>query len=655
MADRPTWVGKTIGGRYRIDDVLGQGGMSAVYKAYDPNLKRVVAIKLIHSHLAGDPRFLTRFTEEATAVAQLRHLNIVQVFDFDNDGDLYYMVQEFIPGETLQERLRRLEKSGRLMPVNDAIRYTVQIANASGYAHLRGMIYRDIKPANIMITVQDQATLMDFGIVKITGGERHTATGAVVGTALYLSPELIRGETPDPRSDIYSLGVTLFEMVSGRPPFEADSAMTLMMMHMNDPVPDLRQIRQGVPEALVAVIERAMQKNRLDRYSSMEEMTQDLERALQSISASQPVTQIEPAPAQKEVSPPTDPPGATRTLAGAPPETLAAQPAPQKEVSSPIDPPGVTHTLAGAPPETLAAQPPPPLPPQPPSLPGMIVSDAGRKPLPLAMWIGIGLAVVILAVIGIFLVSRGRSQPGQVVEAQASATQTIQAVAFVASTDTPAPTNTSPPTLTPTPPATDTPTSTPTLGLPATPTFPAGVPFAFITGITLDANDRYLVDYDTLEFQEILPGVHVHFFFDTVPPEEAGSPGKGPWILYGGPRPFNEYRKRDHSEQATQMCILVANPNHSVQPNSGNCMILPDVLAVTILDDTVCLDEPDSNSQPATSLMRGQVSRVFESSSDEAWWLVANPADTTATCWVAQGVTFFHGDPSEVPVQDTSN
>jgi serine/threonine protein kinase len=214
---RPSWIGKVLGRRYRIDEILGQGGMSAVYKAYDPNLKRFVAVKLIHSHLADDPEFLARFEEEAAAVARLRHGNIVHVFDFDHDEDMYYMVQEFLVGETLQEQLQRLNQSGRRMPLQDAIQHALDICDVIEYAHKRGTIHRDIKPANIMLDVQGQAILMDFGIVKIAGGERHNATGAVVGTALYMSPEIIRGEIPDARTDVYSPGVTLFEMVSGQP------------------------------------------------------------------------------------------------------------------------------------------------------------------------------------------------------------------------------------------------------------------------------------------------------------------------------------------------------------------------------------------------------------------------------------------------------
>ena len=245
--DQPTWIGHSLNGRYKIDALLGKGGMSAVYKALDPNLKRVVAIKLIHPHLSSDDDFIYRFKKEAAAVAALRHSNIVQVYDFSAEGEVYYMVLEFVPGETLQDRLKELNKSKTKMPIEQAIKIVLNVCDAIGYAHKLGMIHRDIKPANIMLDVHGQAILMDFGIVKMVDDNTHTATGAVVGTAKYMSPEVIRAEIPDSRSDIYSLGVTFYEMLSGQPPFNADSAMSLLMRHLNDPVPDLKSLRSDVP------------------------------------------------------------------------------------------------------------------------------------------------------------------------------------------------------------------------------------------------------------------------------------------------------------------------------------------------------------------------------------------------------------------------
>jgi branched-chain amino acid transport system substrate-binding protein len=274
------WIGKSLAGRYQIQELVGQGGMSAVYKAYDTNLKRVVAIKMIHTHLSSDPGFVSRFEEEATAIAQLRHPNIVQVHDFNNEDQTYYMVTEFIPGETLQDQLKRLNTIERRMPLNHVIEYMVNICQAADYAHNRGVVHRDIKPANIMLSVHKQAILMDFGIAKIIGGQHYTAPGAVVGTALYMSPEQITGQQLDRRSDIYALGVTLFEMVSGRPPFEADSAMTIMMMHVNDPVPDLQEINPDVPPELVAVINKALAKTPEQRYQTAGEMAAALKDVL---------------------------------------------------------------------------------------------------------------------------------------------------------------------------------------------------------------------------------------------------------------------------------------------------------------------------------------------------------------------------------------
>ena len=279
------WIGKTLNGRYQITELLGQGGMSAVYKANDPNLRRVVAIKIIHSHLSSDPEFVRRFEEEAAAVAQLRHPNLIQVFDFNNDDDTYYIVFEYVPGETVQQRLKRLREVNRSMGIAETTKIIAQAADGLNYAHNKGLVHRDIKPANIMLNVQNNPIVMDFGIAKIMGGTLHTATGAVLGTAPYMSPEQIKGERIDPRTDIYSLGITMFEMLGGRPPFNADSAMTLMMMHVTDPVPDLRQIRPDVPASLVAIVNKSLAKNPGDRFQTAAEFAAALQNPNQAATA----------------------------------------------------------------------------------------------------------------------------------------------------------------------------------------------------------------------------------------------------------------------------------------------------------------------------------------------------------------------------------
>jgi serine/threonine protein kinase len=290
--DASSWEGRKIGGRYQIEELLGQGGMSSVYKAFDPNLQRMVAIKLVHPHLSNNQEFVRRFEVEATAVARLRHPNIIQVFDFNHDGNMYFMVLEFVPGETLQQRIKRLNASGRQLPVEEALRFTIDICRAADYAHQRGMVHRDIKPANVMLDVNGNAILMDFGIARIMGGQQHTATGAVLGTALYMSPEQIQGLHPDARADIYSVGVMLFESLSGRPPFEADSAMTLMMMHMKDPVPDIESLHPGIPHEIKKIVNRALEKDRASRYQSAAEMANALQKVLDKMSE-KPVEEVE--------------------------------------------------------------------------------------------------------------------------------------------------------------------------------------------------------------------------------------------------------------------------------------------------------------------------------------------------------------------------
>lgn len=325
----PSWIGQTIAGRYKIESLLGQGGMSTVYKATDPNLRRVVAVKLIHPHLAADVEFVRRFEEEAAAVAQLRHPHIIQVYDFDHDGDIYYMVLEHVSGETLQARLKTLSANNDRLPFAETVRIMMAVCGAVNFAHERGMIHRDIKPANIMISQDGQPVLMDFGVAKMLSGQHHTATGAIIGTPSYISPEQVRGERPDARADIYSLGVVLFEMVAGRCPFEADSTLRLMLMHVNEPVPDVRELAGDVPNALVAVIEKALAKQPEERYQTATEMAEALQ-AVYGVAAKP----ARPEPASTAAAPPSAP--TVSKPAAEPPAPTVPQPkavAPKRNIT----------------------------------------------------------------------------------------------------------------------------------------------------------------------------------------------------------------------------------------------------------------------------------------------------------------------------------
>jgi len=289
-----SWIGQTLAGRYQIDAQLGQGGMSVVYKATDPNLRRNVAVKLIHSHLSSDAEFVRRFEQEAAAVAQLRHPNIIQVHDFDHDGDVYFMVLEYVPGETLYARLKAMNEAGHVLPIAETIRIMATVCDAVAYAHRRNMIHRDLKPANVMLNPVGEPILMDFGVAKMLGETHHTAEGDLIGTVSYMAPEQARGERPDERADIYSLGVMLFEMATGRRPFEANTAVTIMMKHLTEPVPDVRQINKAVPSALVNVIEKALAKSPADRYQSAADMAtalRGIEQSPPTVSVRAPTTQ----------------------------------------------------------------------------------------------------------------------------------------------------------------------------------------------------------------------------------------------------------------------------------------------------------------------------------------------------------------------------
>jgi formylglycine-generating enzyme required for sulfatase activity len=288
------WIGHTFGGRYRIEEKLAEGGMATVYKAYDPNLRRTVAIKLIHPHLSTDPEFVRRFEQEAASVAQLRHPNIIQVYDFNYDAGVHYMVLEYVDGQTLQDLLKALNISNQRLPLTTTVPIMATICDAVTYAHRKAMIHRDLKPANVMLNQRGEPILMDFGVAKMLGETQHTMTGAVIGTALYMSPEQAQGAAIDSRTDIYSLGVMLFEMITGRPPFEGNSAVAIMMKHVNDPVPDICEIDENVPDELVVIVQKALAKDPAQRFQTAAQMGAAL-RSVDAALRTSPPTMLSPA------------------------------------------------------------------------------------------------------------------------------------------------------------------------------------------------------------------------------------------------------------------------------------------------------------------------------------------------------------------------
>ncbi len=268
-------------GKYEIIERLGRGGMAEVYRAYHTSLDRYVAIKVLHAFLADDPEFKNRFEKEAQNVAKLKQSHIVQVYDFEYDaeGESYYMVMELIEGPTLKERLVGLAEQDRLMPLDESLRIIREAAEALAYAHSRNMIHRDVKPANLMLDHDDRVVLTDFGIAKIVTGVQFTASGGMVGTPAYMAPEQGLGEAGDERSDLYSLGVILFQLVTGTLPYEADTPLATILKHLHEPTPSARARNPILPEAIDRVIAKAMAKDPEDRYQTASQFIADLDRA----------------------------------------------------------------------------------------------------------------------------------------------------------------------------------------------------------------------------------------------------------------------------------------------------------------------------------------------------------------------------------------
>ncbi len=276
-----TLSGRTIG-KYQLLEKLGRGGMAEVYKGYQESLDRYVAIKLMHAFLVSEQDFLHRFKREARAMASLRHPNIVAIYDFDvYRDDMYYLVMEYISGGTLKQKLEDLAAAQESLPLERAVQIALQVAEALDYAHSRGMVHRDVKPANIMLGEDGRAVLTDFGIVKLVGGQTmaYTATGALIGTPSYMSPEQAMGKPGDERVDIYALGVLLFQMTTGQLPFSADTPLAVIMQHVNTPIPEPVKFNPNVPPALQDIILHAMAKEPENRYQTARALADDL-RAL---------------------------------------------------------------------------------------------------------------------------------------------------------------------------------------------------------------------------------------------------------------------------------------------------------------------------------------------------------------------------------------
>ena len=268
------YIGKLLDNRYEILELIGVGGMARVYKARCHWLNRYVAIKILRDDLAQDSEIRRRFHDESQAVAMLSHPNIVAVYDVSRSSDQEYIVMELIDGITLKQYMQR---KGNKLPWREALHFITQIVKALGHAHSRGIIHRDIKPHNIMVLRDGSVKVGDFGIARVSAGGHSTLTQEALGSVHYISPEQARGSRIDARSDLYSAGVVLYEMITGRLPFEGDNPVSVAIQHINSIPLSPREIDPELPEALEAITMKAMAPAPDDRYTSADEMLADLE------------------------------------------------------------------------------------------------------------------------------------------------------------------------------------------------------------------------------------------------------------------------------------------------------------------------------------------------------------------------------------------
>lgn len=288
-------IHRSLEGRYRIEQLLGAGGMANVYKGTDMQTGKLVAVKVLKQEYVNNPDLVRRFKNEAKAISLLNHPNITKVYDVSVSDDLQYIVMEYIEGITLKEYM---EYRGKALTYKETVHFIMQILAALQHAHDKGIVHRDIKPQNIMLLSDGTIKVMDFGIARFSRSESRTITDKAIGSVHYISPEQARGNPTDLRADLYSVGVMMYEMLSGTLPFESDSPVSVAIKQISEEARPLRELNPAVPEALAAITARAMAKDPAERYPSAREMMADLEEFKKNPNSARRGMRPQPAPPQ---------------------------------------------------------------------------------------------------------------------------------------------------------------------------------------------------------------------------------------------------------------------------------------------------------------------------------------------------------------------
>jgi serine/threonine-protein kinase len=366
-------IGQTLGS-YTVVEKLGEGGMGEVYRAHDEMLDRDVALKMLRPELARRPQTAERFRAEAITLAKLDHPGIARIHGASRHGDLWFIVMEFVRGETLQQRLQR---AGRLH-WTEVVPTLCQLLDALEYAHRLGIVHRDMKPANVLVNTDGRVKVTDFGIARVLGTERSTRTGHVVGTLEYMSPEQVRGEEVDGRTDLYSVGIMLHELITGKTPFHGGGEYEVMMQHLQGPIPSMLKAAPDAPTWFDGVLQRALAKRREDRFATAGEF----QGAIETLASTEAGLQIRPTRLVIPKATQPQPPGPTR-LASTVGLSTADAPHPSDgtrfhETATVLTP----GSRPGVPIAVPVAAPPPPPPPSPPVPPATMADAPHTQPMP---------------------------------------------------------------------------------------------------------------------------------------------------------------------------------------------------------------------------------------------------------------------------------